>query len=622
MAFSGNDLMLIDVNSEAIYPIFKKGAITVGNPQLPPTISVSPDSLYFEGLAGGSMPPTQLLHIANIGQSSLKWTATKHSTWLNISPSFGTAPSNVQVFASTSGLSAGYYYDTITVTDTNATNSPVLVPVKLRVMLPPPTIHLSQNYFSFNAIADSANPPGQTLIVTNTGQGELHWTATKQSSWLTINPASGVDSGDIALSIDITGLPYGVYYDTIYVSDPNATNDPQYAAVRLEVASGLPLLAVDSSFIFVVVDVNNPYPAPRSFLIYNAGGGSMNFHLSTNSPRIISLTPDSGAAPQSVVAGFKTLGGGAGSNFFDTVWIYSAEAINSPQTVVFQFHYVQSPAIIALNKDSIVASRYECSQGTGAQPPASQFSIFNYGTDPMNFNLSWKSDWLSANKVTGPVPSAVTLSFDYKTLPPGSYYDTIVVSAINAINSPVKLAVILNILPTSTPPWIAVNPDTLFFVAQENMPGKEFYLDVNNANPGCMSWQMNENVSWLSFNIDSSNNHTYPWSLHFMPFAGGVTMGTYNDQGQITSPTATNSPVNLNFKLQVWKLHGDCNYDGLVNIKDITYLVNYLYKHGAAPKPENIVGDCDCNYRINSLDITAMINYLYKHSGPLCGNPY
>ncbi len=261
----GNDLMFIDENSEAIFPLFKKGAITVGNPQLPPVIQVSPDSMYFEGLAGGSIPPVQILNIRNIGQGALKWTASKHTSWLNISPAFGTAPSNVQVFANTVGLSAGYYYDTITVSDTNATNDPVLVPVKLRVMLPPPIIHLSQTYFSFSAIADSANPPSQTLTVTNTGQGVLHWTASKLSSWLTINPTAGVDSGDINLSVDITGLSYGIYFDTVEVSDANAANDPQKAVVRLEVASGLPLLAVDSPFIFVVVDLSNPFPSPRNF---------------------------------------------------------------------------------------------------------------------------------------------------------------------------------------------------------------------------------------------------------------------------------------------------------------------------------------------------------------------
>ena len=619
---SAGELFFIDPNAEAIYPSFQKGKITIGNPQNPPIIKVSPDSMYFEGLEGGAMPPVQIMNITNIGEGSLKWTATKYSTWLNISPSFGTAPSNVQVFANTAGLAAGYYYDTIIVSDTSAANDPVLTPIKLRVMLPPPIIHLSQTYFSFNAIADSSNPPNQTLIVTNTGQGVLHWTASKLSTWLTIVPTSGVDSGNITLSVNIAGLPYGIYDDTILVSDPNAANDPQKAVIRLEVASGLPLLAVDSPFIFVVVDLNNPFPPARNFYIYNAGGGSMNYHVTSNSPRIIGLVPDSGAVPQSVTASFKTLGGSAGSNFFDTVWVYSNEAINSPQFVVFQFHYVEHPAIIALNKDSVTASLYECTQGTGTQPLPTKFSIFNYGTDPMTFNLTWKSNWLVPDKITGAVPSIITLNFDYKTLVPGFYYDTIVVSAINAINSPVRLPVVLNILPASMPPWIAANSDTIFFTARENRPGKEFYLDVTNANPGCMSWQLNESISWLFYDIDSTNNQTYPWSIHFMPFAGGITMGTYFDQCQIISPTATNSPFPIELKLVVWKLYGDCNYDGVVNIKDVTYLINYLYKHGLAPKPETQVGDCDCNYRVNALDITALIDYLYKHGNPLCGNPY
>jgi hypothetical protein len=617
-----SNLLFVLPSSDGFIPEFKKGVIVVGNPTLPPVIEVNPDSLYFEAVAGGVFPSTQILNITNIGEGILRWTATKQSTWLNVSPSFGVGTSNVQIFANTTGLPVGYYYDTIVVSDTNATNDPIKVPVKLRLIEPPPTIHLSQTNFNFNAIADSANPPNQTLIITNTGQGELQWIADNSSSWLTINPISGIDSGNITLSVNIVGLGYGIYYDTIIVSDPDATNDPQIAVVKLQVASGLPVIAVDSPLVFVVVDMNNPYPPDRAFYIFNEGGGAMDYRVTDSSPRITGLTPDSGAVPQSVTASFKTLSGNAGDNIFDTVWIYSDEAINSPHFMIFQFHYVDEPAEIALNKDSITASRYECAQGTGAQPSLSQFSIFNYGTDPMTFNLSWSSSWLIPNKTTGPTPSIVTLDFDYRGLAPGTYRDTIVVTAINAINSPVRLPVKLTILPTSTPPLISAYTDTIYFTAQENRPGKEFYVEVNNANPGCMSWGVDEDISWLSYDVDSSNNYVYPWRVKFMPFAGGITWGAYNAQCSITSPTASNSPFPLKFKLEVWKFYGDCDYNGILNIRDITYLIRYLYQSGPAPKPERQVGDCDCNFRVNVADITELISYLYIDHNPICGNPY
>nr|MBN2277964.1 hypothetical protein [candidate division Zixibacteria bacterium] len=59
---------------------------------------------------------------------------------------------------------------------------------------------------------------------------------------------------------------------------------------------------------------------------------------------------------------------------------------------------------------------------------------------------------------------------------------------------------------------------------------------------------------------------------------------------------------------------GDANASGSVNILDVTYLINYLYKAGPAPLPPE-AGDANGNGAINILDATYLINYLYK-SGP------
>ena len=59
---------------------------------------------------------------------------------------------------------------------------------------------------------------------------------------------------------------------------------------------------------------------------------------------------------------------------------------------------------------------------------------------------------------------------------------------------------------------------------------------------------------------------------------------------------------------------GDANNDEIVNILDITYLVNYLYKGGLQPQPLE-KADVNGDATITILDITYLINYLYK-GGP------
>jgi len=63
---------------------------------------------------------------------------------------------------------------------------------------------------------------------------------------------------------------------------------------------------------------------------------------------------------------------------------------------------------------------------------------------------------------------------------------------------------------------------------------------------------------------------------------------------------------------------GDANDDEAVNILDVTFMINYLYKSGPAPDPI-IAADATGDLSINILDVTYLINYLYKGGAePIC----
>ncbi len=98
-----------------------------------PTIGVSPSSFSFTATAGGANPANQSLNISNTGGGTLNWTASSNQTWLSVSPTSGTAPSTTTVAVNITGLAAGTYNGTITVSATGATNTPVSVPVTLTV---------------------------------------------------------------------------------------------------------------------------------------------------------------------------------------------------------------------------------------------------------------------------------------------------------------------------------------------------------------------------------------------------------------------------------------------------------------------------------------------------------
>jgi hypothetical protein len=67
---------------------------------------------------------------------------------------------------------------------------------------------------------------------------------------------------------------------------------------------------------------------------------------------------------------------------------------------------------------------------------------------------------------------------------------------------------------------------------------------------------------------------------------------------------------------------GDANGDGQVELSDVVYIINYLYKGGSAPEcdPVTDCGDVNNDEIVDISDVLYLINYLYK-GGPPPGNP-
>ena len=60
---------------------------------------------------------------------------------------------------------------------------------------------------------------------------------------------------------------------------------------------------------------------------------------------------------------------------------------------------------------------------------------------------------------------------------------------------------------------------------------------------------------------------------------------------------------------------GDANADGKVNVTDVIYLINYLFR-GGPPPVEIEQGDANCDGKISITDVIYLINYMFK-GGPV-----
>ncbi len=62
-------------------------------------------------------------------------------------------------------------------------------------------------------------------------------------------------------------------------------------------------------------------------------------------------------------------------------------------------------------------------------------------------------------------------------------------------------------------------------------------------------------------------------------------------------------------------IRGDTNGDGVIDIGDVIYLINYLFTGTSAPDPL-WVGDCNCDGVLDIGDVIYLINYLFTGTSP------
>ncbi|SYZ73515.1 hypothetical protein TRIP_C21633 [Candidatus Zixiibacteriota bacterium] len=65
---------------------------------------------------------------------------------------------------------------------------------------------------------------------------------------------------------------------------------------------------------------------------------------------------------------------------------------------------------------------------------------------------------------------------------------------------------------------------------------------------------------------------------------------------------------------------GDADGNGSLNILDVSYLINYLYRYGTPPKYDYFIGDANCSGNVNILDVSYIIKNLYREGPSPC--PY
>jgi uncharacterized protein (TIGR03437 family) len=185
-------------------------SLAVGSSSTLPSVTVSPASLAPVSFqTGGPNPAAQTIQLSLSNGSATTFNASASATtggaWLSVSPTSGTTPANIVVSVNPTGLAAGTYTGSVSISVPGASNSPLNLPITLTVTAAAttPTVVAIQNAAS--SIPTSLSPGlNVTIFGTNMGPATL--------TTLQLTPGGSVATTLSGTQVTFDGVPAPVIY--------------------------------------------------------------------------------------------------------------------------------------------------------------------------------------------------------------------------------------------------------------------------------------------------------------------------------------------------------------------------------------------------------------------------
>ena len=418
-----------------------------------PSLTVAPTEVLDSARAGSRDVRSVAVTISNTGAGTFTWSASDRSAWIQLDPNEGDVPGTLMVSLDPKDMAPGVYEGEVTVIAKDAADSQsTTIAVTFKVQKPglsvtPTSIERATNVNSGASFTE-------TLQVTNSGTGQLNWTATKQRSWVTLSATSGSGDGTIQVTINSAGLAGGIYHDDIVVTAPGATGSPDHVSVTLTVFA--PGLAVTPGFIHDSAPTGSTTPVSDTLHVTNSGTGAITWTASKTQPWV-SLSKTSGGAPDDITVTMDPTGLPPGIQS-DTVVFTSAEATNGPVRVPVELDIVQPGLVVT--PPSINAT----AQSTDQQKQDFDLNVSNSGSGTLAWFASADMPWISLTPAGGLAPSTLKVTIDPKGLGAGTYNGTVTVSSPGAAGSPFTVPVQL-VITQKACTEIPIDPDVV------NKPG-------------------------------------------------------------------------------------------------------------------------------------------------------
>lgn len=436
---------------------------------VPLVMSVSPASRSAQVQSGQPAPIDSAGVVINgTGAATTAWTASARNPWTTLLVTGGSGSGTLRWTRNTNGLGTGTWVDTITVTSPGIAGSPARIIDSLVITAAPTPVTLAVSPISRRAaITQGTNAPTDSAAVMLNGTDAwlVPWSAVSGAGHVELQQANGIGNGRVRWQRSAAGLGPGTWVDTITVTAVGVTGSARVIDTLVVAAPGVSNLAVSPRSRRVAVHQNGPAPVDQAAVLFTGPGAAQATWTATSSRPWTTLITAAGTGSGTLRWGRSTNGLGPGI-YVDTIRITAPNSTGSPSSVIDTLEVLPPTSVLTL--ELYVRSRLvTVMQGDPALEDSTRVYLDGPGASTVLWSATHTAPWSTLVTLGGTNGGAMVWRRAVPTLAPGTYVDTITVSAPGAANSPMRFLDSLVVMDPG-PFVVAVDPRS---VRVDRMPG-------------------------------------------------------------------------------------------------------------------------------------------------------
>jgi uncharacterized protein (TIGR03437 family) len=411
---------------------------------------VNPDSLVFVAQVNGSAPAPQFVAVNGFGSAT--YTATVNGTWLSVSSTSGTAPTQLTISANPTGLIAGTYSGSVAINlDTHIQNIQVTLIVSTS-----PVLTSDPGGFILSYQGGTAAPTPVTLNIGSSNSQPLAFTfAPGVPSWLQIG-STGTSlntPASLTLALSPQTLPTGTYLAQIFLIPAETGGATVVVPVLLQVIDAPAVVPAVTSLSFSAV----AGAAPASQTVEVQASTSTAFTATTSTVtggNWLSVTPTTAVAnlatTLTVTAYAASLTAGT---YQGTVTLTTTGGVVTEIAVTFTVTG-SSGGSFSVSPSSLAFASIE----NGPAPAAQTVQVTGSQSFTASAGTSTGGTWLAVTPTSGTGNASLSASVNPAGLAIGTYSGSITVTPASGVAQIVAVT-----LTVSGPGSLTAAPSALTF---------------------------------------------------------------------------------------------------------------------------------------------------------------